>query len=107
MFIAHVAPAAATLDAAELIAFADERPRLLFALTAGLGLGFMSGGTRPIPRAPGRFGGPERATLRRQVSIRAVILIVMGLVIAATLAPLVFIILDVYGVAFLVLLPLI
>lgn len=107
MFIAHAAPAAATLEAAELLAIADERPRLLFALTAGLALGFISGGTRPTPAAPGFAGGPARARLRLQVAIRAVILIALGLIIAATLAPLVFIILDVYGVAFLVMIPLI
>jgi uncharacterized membrane protein len=98
MFVAHVAPAAATLEAAELLAIADERPRLLFALTAGIGLGFISGGIRPITE--------ERGELRRQIAIRAVILIALGFLIWATLHPLVFIILDVYGVAFLVTLPL-
>lgn len=98
MFIAHVAPAATSADVASLIAIADERPRLLFALTAGMGLAFISGGIRPIVAG--------RSTLRRQIAIRAVILIVLGLLIAVTLHPLVFIILDVYGVAFLVMLPL-
>ena len=98
MFVAHVAPAAATLEAAELLAIADERPRLLFALTAGIGLGFISGGIRPITE--------ERGELRRQIAIRAAILIALGFLIWATLHPLVFIILDVYGVAFLVTLPL-
>ena len=93
MFVAHVAPAAATLQAAELLAIADERPRLLFALTAGIGLGFISGGTRPITEG--------RGELRRQIAVRAVILIALGMLIWATLHPLVFIILDVYGVAFL------
>lgn len=106
MFIAHAAPVAATLEGAELLAIADERPRLLFALTAGLALGFISGGTRPIPAARGFAGGPARGRLRLQISIRAVILIALGLIITATVAPLVFIILDVYGVAFLVMLPL-
>ena len=98
MFVAHVAPAAATLQAAELLAIADERPRLLFALTAGIGLGFISGGTRPITEG--------RGELRRQIAVRAGILIALGMLIWATLHPLVFIILDVYGVAFLVILPL-
>ncbi|RXZ51149.1 DUF418 domain-containing protein [Agromyces fucosus] len=98
MFVAHVAPVAASADLVSLIAIADERPRLLFALTAGMGLAFISGGIRPIVDG--------RRTLRRQIAIRAVILIVLGLLIAATLHPLVFIILDVYGVAFLVMLPL-
>lgn len=106
MFIAHAAPAAATLEGAELLAIADERPRLLFALTAGLALGFISGGTRPIPPERGIAGGPARARLRVQIGIRAAILIALGLLITAFIAPLVFIILDVYGVAFLVMLPL-
>lgn len=98
MFVAHVAPAAATPEAAELIALADERPRLLFALTAGFGLGFLTGGTLPVTEG--------RGVLRRQLAVRALILIALGLLIAATLHPLVFIILDAYGVAFLVMLPL-
>ncbi|MRG60441.1 DUF1624 domain-containing protein [Agromyces sp. CFH 90414] len=106
MFIAHVAPAAAPGTAADLLAIADERPRLLFALTAGIALGLISGGIRPVPAAPGFAGGRDRARLRLQVAIRAVILIALGLLIIATLKPLVFVILDVYGVAFLVLIPL-
>src|SRR5687767_3354297 len=97
MFIAHVSPAVASAEITSLIELADERPRLLFALTAGMGLGFMTGATRPITDG--------RAQLRRQIAIRAVILIILGLGIAITLHPLVFIILDVYGVAFLLLLP--
>jgi uncharacterized membrane protein len=99
MFIAHVAPAVEALTAAEFLALADERPRLLFALTAGIGLGFMSGGVRPISEG--------RGELRRQIAVRAVILIALGMLIWSTLNPLVFIILDVYGVAFLVMLPLV
>lgn len=98
MFVAHVAPTVADPGVAELIAVADERPRLLFALTAGFGLGFLTGGTRPVLEG--------RGSLRRQLAIRAAILIALGLVIGATLRPLVFIILDVYGAAFLVMLPL-
>lgn len=98
MFVAHVAPAAATLEAAQFLAIADERPRLLFALTAGIGLGFLTGGIRPITEG--------RGELRRQIAIRAVILIALGMLIWITLNPLVFIILDVYGVAFLLMLPL-
>ncbi|WP_448003667.1 heparan-alpha-glucosaminide N-acetyltransferase domain-containing protein [Agromyces bauzanensis] len=98
MFVAHVAPAVATPEVAQLIAIADERPRLLFALTAGIGLGLMTGGARPMVA--------DRSELRRQIAVRAVILIALGMLIWVTLDPLVFIILDVYGVAFLVLLPL-
>ena len=98
MFVAHVSPAVESFQAAEFIALADERPRLLFALTAGIGLGFISGGMRPIVDG--------RQELRRQIAIRAVILVILGFLIWATLNPLVFIILDVYGVAFLLMLPL-
>lgn len=102
MFVAHVAPAVADPSAAALLAIADERPRLLFALTAGIGLGFISGGIRPIPSDD----RPGRGILRRQIAIRAIILIALGVLIATTLRPLVFIILDVYGIAFLLMLPL-
>jgi uncharacterized membrane protein len=98
MFVAHVSPAVASVDVAALIAIADERPRLLFALTAGIGLGFLSGGTRPVTEG--------RGELRRQIAVRAVILVALGMLIWATLNPLVYIILDVYGVAFLLMLPL-
>lgn len=97
MFVAHVSPATTSIEATELIALANERPRLLFALTAGIGLGFISGGVHPIAEG--------RSDLRRQIAVRAVILIALGMLIWATLDPLVFIILDVYGVAFLVMLP--
>jgi uncharacterized membrane protein len=100
MFVAHVTPIVADPGVAAIVAIADERPRLLFALTAGIGLGLISGGIRPSvdPR--------ERRLLRGQIAIRAIILIALGVLIAATLHPLVFIILDVYGVAFLLMLPL-
>jgi uncharacterized membrane protein len=98
MFVAHVSPVVASLEAAQFIAIADERPRLLFALTAGIGLGFISGGMRPIAEG--------RGDLRRQIAIRAAILIALGILIDFVFHPLVFIILDVYGAAFLVMLPL-
>jgi uncharacterized membrane protein len=98
MFVAHVAPAVASVDVEQLLSIAEERPRLLFALTAGIGLGFISGGSDPISEG--------RDALRRQIAIRAIILVVLGFLIWALLNPLVFIILDVYGVAFLIMLPL-
>ncbi|HEX5633636.1 MAG TPA: heparan-alpha-glucosaminide N-acetyltransferase domain-containing protein, partial [Gemmatimonadales bacterium] len=99
MFVAHVAEPAASVDLTELIALADERPRLLFALTAGIGLGLLTGGTRP---AVG-----EKWVLRRQIAIRALLLIALGVFVVAVFNPLVFVILDVYGVAFLLMRPLI
>ncbi|GGI43523.1 putative membrane protein [Agromyces flavus] len=99
MFVAHVAPMASSVGANELIALADERPRLLFALTAGIGLGLISGAVRPVADRV------ERGVLRRQIAIRAVLLIALGVFVVVALRPLVFVILDVYGVAFLVMLP--
>ncbi len=96
MFVAHVSPDVGSAQAEAFIAIADERPRLLFALTAGIGLGFISGGIRPVEHG--------RGELRRQIAIRAVILVALGFLIWWTLHPLVFIILDVYGVAFLIML---
>ncbi|RXZ50235.1 DUF418 domain-containing protein [Agromyces binzhouensis] len=98
MFVAHVAPAVESTQVAELIAIADDRPRLLFALTAGVGLGLLTGATRPRTT--------DRPELRRQVAIRAVILLMIGLLVIALLRPLVIVILDVYGIAFLVMVPL-
>ena len=98
MFVAHVAPAVSDQIGQLLLAIADERPRLLFALTAGIGLGLMTGGTRPAMEG--------RGTLRGQIAIRAVILILLGMLVVATLQPLVLVILDEYGIAFLMLLPL-
>jgi uncharacterized membrane protein len=100
MFVAHLAPDAASADAAELLALANERPRLLFALTAGIGLGLLTGATRPVADAVARW------TLRRQIAIRALLLIALGLIVVAVFAPLVLVILDLYGVAFLLMLPL-
>jgi uncharacterized membrane protein len=98
MFVAHVAPAVTEQPGQFLIAIADQRPRLLFALTAGIGLGLLTGATRPATEG--------RGILRQQIAIRAVILLVLGVLIVATLQPLVFVILEEYGIAFLLLLPL-
>ncbi|WP_430645839.1 heparan-alpha-glucosaminide N-acetyltransferase domain-containing protein [Agromyces sp. GXS1127] len=100
MFVAHVSPAADVEFWDSVIAVADERPRLLFALTAGIGLGLLSGAMTPPA------SGARRAELRRQIAIRGVLLIALGLLVVALLRPLVFVILDVYGVAFLLMLPL-
>ncbi|WP_353813304.1 DUF418 domain-containing protein [Agromyces sp. SYSU T00266] len=98
MFVAHVAPAVASAPVTELIAIADERPRLLFALTAGIGLGLITGAAGPRTN--------DRGELRRQVAIRASILLAIGLFAIAVLRPLAVVILDVYGIAFLVMVPL-
>jgi len=98
MFVAHVAPAVASAEIASVIAIADERPRLLFALTAGVGLGLITGATRPL--------ADGRGEARRQIAIRACLILAIGLFAIVVLRPLVVVILDVYGIAFLVMLPL-
>jgi uncharacterized membrane protein YeiB len=91
MFVAHAAPRG---DEGEWIV--DGRSALLFATLAGVSLGLMSGGTSPTR---------ERGRMRRSVVLRAVFLIALGLIlwlIPTNIA----IILDYYGVMFLLLAPL-
>jgi uncharacterized membrane protein YeiB len=100
MFFSHAAPSVEDGLGAFLLQVPDERSRLLFALTAGLGLGLLTGGLQP----PGGEGGGERSVLRKQIAIRAACLLVLGLVFQAT-GVLVYVILDEYGIAFLIMLP--
>ena len=91
MFVAHAAPRAGET---ELVV--DGRSALLFATLAGVSLGLMSGGARPTAR---------RGQMRVAVILRALFLIGLGLVlwvIPTNIA----IILDYYGVMFLLLVPL-
>ncbi len=102
--IAHAAPDTADPVAAFWQSVPDERSRLLFALTAGLSLGLLTGGTRPVGR--GDTGPASREIQRRQLTIRALCLLVLGLLLTAT-GVLVREILDEYGVAFLNMVPLV
>lgn len=103
MFVAHAAPPVAGDGVTPfLVEVPDERSRLLFAVTAGLGLGLLTGGIRPPGPALG--GENPRGVLRRQIAIRAVCLLGLGLVLQAT-GVLVLVILDEYGIAFLLMLP--
>lgn len=105
MFVAHAAPPIGGGGiAATLIEVPDERSRLLFAITAGLGLGLLTGGVRPPGTATGEQNA--RGVLRRQVAIRAVCLLVLGILLQAT-GVLVYVILDEYGIAFLLMLPIV
>lgn len=104
MFVAHAAPPVAGGGlAAFLVEVPDERSRLLFALTAGLGLGLLTGGTQPPPGTD-PVGREARTVLRRQVAVRAVCLLALGLILQDT-GVLVLVILDEYGIAFLMMLP--
>ena len=91
MFVAHAAP---RVDEGEWIV--DGRSALLFATLAGVSLGLMSGGARPTG---------ERGRMRRSVVLRAVFLIALG-VILWLIPTNIAIILDYYGVMFLLLAPL-
>jgi Predicted membrane protein len=102
MFVSHAAPPVSGGIAATLVEVPDERSRLLFAVTAGLGLGLLIGGIRP----PGPAERDARHVLRRQIAIRAVCLLVLGFALQAT-GVLVYVILDEYGIAFLLMLPIV
>jgi uncharacterized membrane protein len=105
MFVSHAAPPIGGAGiAATLIEVPDERSRLLFAITAGLGLGLLTGGVRPP--GPPAAGEDARGLLRRQVAIRAACLLVLGIALQAT-GVLVYVILDEYGIAFLLMLPIV
>lgn len=99
MFVAHAAPRLGLDPVGQLVLdVSSERSRLLFAVTAGLGLGLLTGG--PHPRrgsAPG---------LRWQIAVRGLCLLVLGSLLTA-LDPPVRVILDEYGVAFLLMIPLV
>ncbi|MCU1438518.1 MAG: hypothetical protein JWP66_1605 [Naasia sp.] len=90
MFVAHLLPG----DEETL---ADGRSSVLFATLAGVSLGLMTGGARPT-------GAGERGRAAASIALRGLILIVLGLLLW-TLDSGIAIILDYYGVFFLVLLP--
>ena len=84
-------------------AFYDGRSSILFATLAGVSLGLMSGGDHPSPRA--HASGSPRSRIRLSITIRALLLIALGLslwLLGTNIA----IILDSYGFLFLVCIPL-
>lgn len=91
MFIAHTYP---RVGEEELIV--DGRSSILFATLAGVSLGLLTGGTQPELS--------RRGQARRGVAIRALALFLLG--IALTLLPShIAIILDYYGIMFLLMVP--
>ncbi|WP_210505589.1 DUF418 domain-containing protein [Naasia sp. SYSU D00057] len=91
MFVAHVLPDGETEN------LADGRSSVLFATLAGVSLGLVTGGASPAPRG-------SRRKLAGSVALRGIALILLGLFLW-TLDSGIAIILDYYGVFFLVLLP--
>src|SRR5215213_6909725 len=92
MFVAHVLPDGDTEN------LADGRSSVLFATLAGVSLGLLTGGAEPPPSG-------SRRRLVGGVALRGLTLILLGLVLWP-LGSGIAIILDYYGVFFLVLLPL-
>jgi hypothetical protein len=76
----------------------DGRSAILFATVAGVSLGLITGGANPPPRA-------DRSDARLVVFIRGGVLVLIGLAMTALLHPPIAVILDYYGVAFLLLIP--
>ena len=94
MFAAHV-----DIDRAEDVY--DGRSAILFATIAGVSLGLVSGAEAP----PAPDARAERAGIRRGVAVRALALIVLGVGLTLGVQPPLSVILDEYGLAFLLLVP--
>lgn len=92
MLWAHVAPDETTES------LADGRSSVLFAVLAGCSIGLMTGGPRPVT------GGRARGAALASIALRGLLLIALGLALWALGTP-VAVILDTYGVLFLILLP--
>ena len=92
MFAAHVA-----FEGPEHIY--DGRSAILFATVAGVSLGLLTGGARRAPRE-------LRNGMRAAIALRALALIVIGVLLTELVRPPLAVILDYYGFAFLLLIPL-
>lgn len=92
MFAAHV-----VFDPDENVY--DGRSAILFATIAGVSLGLITGGATPPPRG-------SRAIPRGAVALRGLALIVIGVFLTVVVQPPLSVILDYYGFAFLLLVPL-
>ena len=97
MFVAHAQPTVATgaLDVL-LVAGGGERPRTLFAVVGGIALGLF------VASAERR--GLSAREIRRDIAVRGVALIALGLVLQ-TMASGVAVVLDTWGLLFLIALP--
>ncbi|SBN64112.1 Uncharacterized membrane protein YeiB [Curtobacterium sp. 9128] len=100
MVAAHVGGVAEQLDwsdPATWSAVVNGRSSTLFAVLAGVSVGLVSGRTDPP-------GPPEIGRVRARLAIRAVVIVVIGLLLMALNTP-VYVILPTYGVLFLLVLP--
>ena len=86
-------------DAATWIAVVDGRSSILFATLAGVSIGLVTGGTRPLPP-------PEMQVARGRLAVRAGMLWLIGIWLIATGVP-VYVILPAYAILFLLALPLV
>ncbi|WP_239453462.1 MULTISPECIES: heparan-alpha-glucosaminide N-acetyltransferase domain-containing protein [Microbacterium] len=101
MFAAHLLWIRESFDLADpstWIAVVSGRSSILFATLAGVSIGLMTGGPRPLPR-------DRMVTARRRLAIRAGLLWVIGILLIATGVP-VYVILPAYALMFLLALPL-
>lgn len=78
--------------------FFDGRSAILFATVAGVSLGLITGGATPPP--PG-----ARSTARLVILIRGAVLVLLGVTLTQFVRPPIAVILDYYGFAFLLLIP--
>jgi uncharacterized membrane protein YeiB len=92
MFAAHVVVARGEN-------FFDGRSSILFATVAGVSLGLLTGGSDPSPRG-------QRGFRRGAIAIRGAALILVGVVLTTLVQPPMAVILDYYGLAFILLVPL-
>lgn len=92
MFIAHAIP---RFGEAEILA--DGRSSILFATLAGVSLGIITGADRPLPRG-------RRSDRVIGIVLRAVILFILGVALSM-IGSEIAIILDYYGIMFLLLVP--
>ncbi len=86
-------------DAATWVAVVDGRSSIVFATLAGVSIGLVTGGTRPLPRA-------EMNLARSRLAVRAGMLWLIGIWLIATGVP-VYVILPAYAILFLLALPLV
>ena len=77
----------------------DGRSSILFATVAGVSLGLLTGASDPPPRG-------QRGMLRASIAVRGATLILLGVILTTVVQPPLAVILDYYGLAFVLLVPL-